>query len=82
MTILETSDNTALSCGNAFAVFHPDESAGPGPVVSVRTGSSSSCVFLTADRRDCMAFLERCAWCISQGLCIRPGAVVISYRGL
>ena len=42
--------------------------------------SSSRCVFLTADRLDCMAALERCAWLISQGLCIRPGAHKIRYR--
>ena len=42
--------------------------------------TSSRCVFLTADRLDCMAALERCAWLISQGLCIRPGAHKIRYR--
>ena len=41
---------------------------------------SSRCVFLTCDGLDCMALLERCAWSISQGLCIRPGAHKIRYR--
>lgn len=36
--------------------------------------TSSRCVFLTCDLKDCMAFLERCSWIINQGKCIRPGA--------
>lgn len=54
------------------------EPAGPDQKVRV---NSSKCVFLTCDGKDCIALLERCAWCISQGLCIRPGAVEIQYRG-
>lgn len=42
--------------------------------------TTSRCVFLTADGLDCMATLERCAWSVSQGLCIRPGAHTIRYR--
>lgn len=42
---------------------------------------SLRCVFLTCDLKDCMVFVERCAWCVSQGLCIRPGSNPIRYRG-
>jgi hypothetical protein len=33
--------------------------------------TSSRCVYLTCDLRDCIAFLERCSWVINQGMCIR-----------
>jgi hypothetical protein len=39
-----------------------------------RDNSSHRCVFLTCDRKDCMAFCEPCSWVISQGMCIRPEA--------
>ena len=38
---------------------------------SVQT-SSRPCVYLTADRKDCMAYCERCYWVINQGMCIKP----------
>lgn len=47
----------------------------PGPSLDRRepdpVRTSSRCVFLTCDLKDCMAFLERCSWVINQGLCIR-----------
>jgi hypothetical protein len=48
----------------------------PGPSLDRREPepvrvTSSRCVYLTCDLKDCMAFLERCSWVINQGLCIR-----------
>jgi hypothetical protein len=54
----------------------------PGPSLADRREpepvrvTSSRCVYLTCDLKDCMAFLERCSWVINQGMCIhnRPTA--------
>jgi hypothetical protein len=54
----------------------------PGPSLADRREpepvrvTSSRCVYLTCDLKDCMAYCERCFWVINQGLCIRnrPGA--------
>jgi hypothetical protein len=64
---------------NSTGVTPPEPSQGdrgePDPVQT-----SSRCVFLTCDLRDCMVWCERCAWVISQGLCTRPGSRDIRYR--
>jgi hypothetical protein len=60
---------------NSAGVTPPEPSQlDRGDVDPVR--SSSRCVYLTCDLKDCMAFLERCSWVINQGLCIhnRPTA--------
>jgi len=59
---------------NSAGVTPPEPSRDRGDVDPVRT--SSRCVYLTCDLKDCMAFLERCSWVINQGMCIhnRPTA--------
>jgi hypothetical protein len=59
---------------NSAGATSPEPSRDRGDVDPVRT--SSRCVFLTCDLKDCMAYCERCFWVISQGMCIRdrPGA--------
>jgi hypothetical protein len=70
----------AFCLDNNFGSATPPEPSqvDRGDVDPVRT--SSRCVFLTCDGKDCIAFLERCSWVISQGLCLCPGANPISYR--
>jgi hypothetical protein len=59
-----------IFCGPVSPVSSLMDLEGPNQVQT-----SSRCVFLTLDRKDCMAFCERCSWVINQGLCIRPRQV-------